>query len=60
MTESRAINSRICARGEKMNTRKNLLTTLSHDKALLALLSGAVLSGIGLMSMVAAACAWYF
>jgi len=36
-----------------------LTTVLSHDKRLLSLFSGMVLSSIGLLSIAVTACVWY-
>jgi hypothetical protein len=41
---------------KKMN---KLTAVISHDKQLMSLLSGMVLSGIGLLSVAITACIWY-
>ncbi len=42
-----------------MNNGKKLLTILGHDKGLLGMFSGMVLSVIGLISVAVTACVWY-
>jgi hypothetical protein len=41
---------------KKMN---KLTAVISHDKQLMSLFSGMVLSGIGLLSVAITACIWY-
>lgn len=45
--------------GEEMNNQKKLLTILGHDKGLLGMFSGIILSAIGLISVAVTACVWY-
>ena len=43
-----------------MNSNRRLLVAIVRDKELLAILSGIVLSGIGLISLTVTAGVWYF
>jgi hypothetical protein len=42
-----------------MKRINKLTTVISHDRRLVSLFSGMVLSGIGLLSVAVAACVWY-
>jgi hypothetical protein len=42
-----------------MKGMNKLAAILSHDKGLVGLLSGVVLCGIGLVSVLVTACVWY-
>jgi hypothetical protein len=42
-----------------MKRINKLTAVISHDKQLLSLFSGLVLSGIGLLSVAITACIWY-
>ena len=42
-----------------MKRMNKLTAVISHDKQLVSLFSGMVLSGIGLLSVAITACIWY-
>jgi hypothetical protein len=42
-----------------MKRMNKLTAVISHDKQLMSLFSGMILSGIGLLSVAITACIWY-